>query len=183
MEYKRQGIKAGAFKDIMPPGAVLSMLPELPTIEVKIEQYRCKIPDLRMLHDDIVSVFEQCVISAATNSELTGASFIVDKKADSRIDRIVDGLSAMKISGKKRGESFNMGFLVSGATFETSQNGDGIVTLRFIEDNANAIYEYYANRQQTGEIDYYDIATAIVRRFVSEDRKKMLEAIADAEPN
>jgi len=173
MKYERVKMGAGAFSDIMPPGSALYQSPKLPTFEITVDKWICEIPDFRCLNEMAVDVFEGCLNQALEERGAEEARFqIPDGFPEDRINLIIDILMAMKIEGKKRGDgNFNIEFLARGARVEGN-----VLVIEMVADNARAIYDFCSGKTQK-EVDYFRVAAAIIRRFLSEDRVKMLEVL------
>lgn len=163
MKYERS-----YFKDDMFPAAKLHLKPELPKIKFKDGGITYSVTDIRYLNESAISVFQNCVITAATVPNAKGYKFRVPKdfdNSDNKLDLIVDIVTAIGYEAEKSGKN---GFksdgclLCVGCSCTTEKNGDKVYEIEFAREHAKTIYEYAQTLNGSkNELSILDIVIAI----------------------
>ena len=163
MEYERTKVDGSVFNDLLGGKGEFSMLPELPMIEFKAGKWKIKFTDLRCLNEVAVDVFEKCLTTAATEEGATEAVFYVGDISDEELSLVIDICMGVKFEAKKRGGDFSGGsFLITGA-----ERGDGTLAMKFIQQRAQAIYNYVQSHKKEDEtihISLPDLVCAIIEK-------------------
>lgn len=180
MEYTPQIMDASVFEDWFPETNLnMSRLPDLPMIEAKIGKWKIKIPNLAILNENAVHVFEQLINVAATNKDAKEVKFDIPsgEEYENIIRLIIDICMAVGYEAKRRGMVMSGHLIVDGVHRETTDDGKKKLVFRLMEDNADAIYKY-AQRvlAETGAMAL-DLGSMIVA--VAEAQEKRFERLKE----
>lgn len=169
MKYERQEINVGSFGGILPDGCKVYRAPELPTIGFVKGGVTYSVTDIRFLNERAVDAFEKILSMACNDPDLKEVSFDVTGIEKDTIDLISDIICAIKVRAKKGGKN--------GYDFDTymtvdehhihEEEGHTILTFHLIESRAKAMYKY-AHSQESTDIGYYDLATAVANAAIKD---------------
>jgi hypothetical protein len=164
VSYQRDKINPGAFADILPPGAVLTMMPELPMREYKSDGIKCKVTDLRLLHPtgvEAVKIIFNTMMNEPDVEEVNiGLPDSMDEDTIEIMSDIVMGVRWRASKGGKHG--FEMGgcIVYSRSTIETV---DGKRSVSFRVDRADSAALYDFTHSSTKEsISLFEAINAII---------------------
>ena len=184
MEYTPQTMDASVFEDWF-PGANLNMsrLPDLPMIEAKYGKWKLKIPNLAILNENAVYVFEQLVNAASMDKDAKEVEFYIPsgEEYENKIQLITDICMAVKYEAKKRGTVLSGPLLVDSVHRKTADDGKKKLVFRLMKDNADAIYNYAQSvKEKTGALTL-DLGSMIVA--VAEAAEKRFENFVEEQNN
>jgi hypothetical protein len=187
MKYERIMIDAPELEEFM-PGAKLYMGPKLPMLEFELHDIEYKFTDLRWLNEFAIECFDAAINYIANTPDCKEVSFDVTGVDKSRIEIASDILTstryemAKKVKAKKGNKTISTShrpFLCTGAT-HSRQDDKEVLTLKFLETDAKAIYEYaQKHRPENGEVVRLKIHELVEAVALAND-KKMQEGMKKA---
>lgn len=145
------------------------MLPELPMLKIKVDKLKCKIPNIRILHEAAVGLFERCLLEAAAYEGIDKVEFYVPADYDNdRLQIAMDVCLAMRFEAKKRGEYTDRQLFIRGFHREINIDGTSTLTVELIPEHAKIVHDYASDLKRNSEnknieLNYYDVCAAIIR--------------------
>jgi hypothetical protein len=161
MKYTRTKVDSSVFSDIMPPGGMMYMRPELPKFGFKHDGVFYKVTDMRCLNEQAINVFEQILSYVCNRPNAEEISFNITGIDEDQVNRVTDIVSSIEYEAKKSGRN---GYTISGQLLVTSsttciEDDEVILTFKLFKDHADAIYQYCRDKDHVN-LDECVIAVA-----------------------
>lgn len=138
----------------------ISMGPKLPMRAFKRGKWKVEVTDLRYLNETAVGIFEDSVKLAATNPNVEAARCKLDGSISKETAiAIADICTSVKVTAKKRGESYIGNILISGYSLSKDEDEDWELVLAFTKRDARAIYDYANSKNAVIDFDENAVAT------------------------
>lgn len=170
MKYDRVKFNGNALTGLFLENYEMYMLPNLPTIELKVNKTKYEVTDLRCLNEKAIHCLMEILDEVCSNPNCKEVPFDMTGLEEDEIHMISDILSGMTYKAyTSRGKGYTMKgeghFLVNSMWYQGNNN---IYTFGLNQDNAKIIYEYAKGKES---VSYYELVIAVAENFFNQGKK------------